>query len=96
TYNSSTSSTIYDSMGQSFKLTTYYLKDQTQQNTWNTYYTVTDKSGEKPLNVAGVDAQTPTGHIGHTMKFNNDGTSARLNSGNPITSVALGDPATNT
>ncbi|GAJ78483.1 flagellar hook protein FlgE [Vibrio sp. JCM 18905] len=96
TYNRSTSSTIYDSMGQSYKLTTYYLKDQTQPNTWNTYYTVTDKEGEKPLNVAAGDAQTPTGHVGHTMKFNNDGTLASLNNGQPITSVALGDPATNT
>ncbi|HDU8578715.1 TPA: flagellar hook protein FlgE [Vibrio diabolicus] len=96
TYNRSTSSTIYDSMGQSYKLTTYYLKDQTQPNTWNTYYTVTDKEGEKPLNVAAGDAQTPTGHVGHTMKFNNDGTLASLNNGQPITSVALGDQATNT
>ena len=96
TYNRSTSSTIYDSMGQSYKLTTYYLKDQTQPNTWNTYYTVTDKEGEKPVNVAAGDAQTPTGHVGHTMKFNNDGTLASLNNGQPITSVALGDPATNT
>ncbi len=96
TYNRSTSSTIYDSMGQSYKLTTYYLKDQTQPNTWNTYYTVTDKEGEKPLNVAAGDAQTPTGHVGHTMKFNNDGTLASLNNGQPITSVALGDPAMNT
>ncbi|MCG9620969.1 flagellar hook protein FlgE [Vibrio diabolicus] len=96
TYNRSTSSTIYDSMGQSYKLTTYYLKDQTQPNTWNTYYTVTDKEGEKPLNVAAGDAQTPTGHVGHTMKFNNDGTLASLNNGQPITSVALGDPASNT
>ncbi|MCR9444080.1 flagellar hook protein FlgE [Vibrio alginolyticus] len=96
TYNRSTSSTIYDSMGQSYKLTTYYLKDQTQPNTWNTYYTVTDKEGEKPLNVAAGDAQTPTGHVGHTMKFNNDGTLASLNNGQLITSVALGDPATNT
>jgi flagellar hook protein FlgE len=30
------------------------------------------------------------------MKFNNDGTLASLNNGQPITSVALGDPATNT
>ncbi|PFG46085.1 flagellar hook protein FlgE [Vibrio sp. ES.051] len=96
TYNRSTSSTIYDSMGQSYKLSTYYLKDQTQPNTWNTYYTVTDKTGEKPLDVAAGDAQTATGHVGHTMKFNNDGTLASLNGGNPITSVALGDPATNT
>ncbi|HCM0883923.1 TPA: flagellar hook protein FlgE [Vibrio parahaemolyticus] len=90
TYNRSTSSTIYDSMGQSYKLTTYYLKDQTQPNTWNTYYTVTDKDGEKPLNVANGDATAVPGHTGHTMKFNNDGTLASLNSGNPITSVALG------
>ncbi|KIP66716.1 flagellar hook protein FlgE [Vibrio harveyi] len=96
TYNRSTSSTIYDSMGQSYKLTTYYLKDQTQPNTWQTYYTVTDKGGEKPLNVANGDAATPMGHVGHTMKFNNDGTLASLNNGQPITSVALGDPATNT
>ncbi|MFN1648100.1 flagellar hook protein FlgE [Vibrio rotiferianus] len=96
TYNRSTSSTIYDSMGQSYKLTTYYLKDQTQPNTWQTYYTVTDKTGEKPLNIANGDATTPGGHVGHTMRFNNDGTLASLNNGQPITSVALGDPATNT
>ncbi|CAH1543118.1 Flagellar hook protein FlgE [Vibrio rotiferianus] len=95
TYNRSTSSTIYDSMGQSYKLTTYYLKDQTQPNTWQTYYTVTDKTGEKPLSVANGDATTPGGHVGHTMRFNNDGTLASLNNGQPITSVALGDPATN-
>ncbi len=95
TYNRATSSTIYDSMGQSYKLTTYYLKDQTQPNTWNTYYTVTDKSGEKPLNIAQGDAQTPGGHVGHTMRFNNDGTLASLNGGNPITSVGLGDTAAN-
>ncbi len=95
TYNRATSSTIYDSMGQSYKLTTYYLKDQTQPNTWNTYYTVTDRSGEKPLNIAQGDTQTPGGHIGHTMRFNNDGTLASLNSGNPITTVGLGDPAAN-
>ncbi|BDR14255.1 flagellar hook protein FlgE [Vibrio sp. STUT-A11] len=90
TYNRSTSSTIYDSMGQSYKLTTYYLKDQTQPNTWNAYYTVTDKDGEKPVNIAQGDATTASGHVGHTMKFNNDGTLASLNGGNPITSVALG------
>ncbi|ASI97108.1 flagellar hook protein FlgE [Vibrio rotiferianus] len=90
TYNRSTSSTIYDSMGQSYKLTTYYLKDKNQANTWNTYYTVTDKDGEKPLNIANGDSTTASGHVGHTMKFNNDGTLASLNGGNPINSVALG------
>ncbi|EJV9420603.1 flagellar hook protein FlgE [Vibrio vulnificus] len=90
TYNRSTSSTIYDSMGQSYKLTTYYLKDQTQPNTWQTYYTITDSQGEKPLNITGGDATNATGHIGHTVKFNNDGTLASLNNGQPIISDPLG------
>ncbi|MGC9401871.1 MULTISPECIES: flagellar hook protein FlgE [Vibrio] len=84
TYNRATSTTIYDSMGQSYKLSTYYLKDMTQANTWNQYYSVTDSAGEKMINVAGGDAASPTGHVGHTMKFNNDGTLASMNSGNPI------------
>lgn len=90
TYNRATSSTVYDSMGQSYKLTTYYLKDQTQPNTWQTYYTMTDSEGEKPLNIAGGDAANATGHVGHTMRFNNDGTLASLNNGQPIVSEALG------
>lgn len=84
TYNRTTSSTIYDSMGQPYKLTTYYLKDMNQANTWQTYYTVTDKTGEKPINVVGGDAASPTGHVGHTMRFNNDGTLSSLNNGQPI------------
>lgn len=90
TYNRSTSSTIYDSMGQSYKLTTYYLKDQTQPNTWQTYYTVTDSQGEKPVNITGGDATNATGHVGHTIKFNNDGTLASLNNGQPIVTDQLG------
>ncbi|MDF9388539.1 flagellar hook protein FlgE [Vibrio sp. 1151_11] len=90
TYNRTTSSTVYDSMGQPYKLTSYYLKDQTQANTWQTYYTVTDKTGEKPINVVGGDATTPTGHIGHTMKFNNDGTLASMNNGQQIVTESLG------
>lgn len=90
TFNRSTSSTIYDSMGQSYKLTTYYLKDQTQTNTWQTYYTVTDAEGEKPINIAGGDATSPTGHVGHTISFNTDGSLASINSGNPMITEALG------
>ncbi len=89
TYNRSTSSTIYDSMGQSYKLSTYYLKDQNQSNTWQAYYTVTDSEGEKPLNISGGDVSSPSGHVGHSMRFNNDGSLASLNSGNPIVSEAL-------
>jgi flagellar hook protein FlgE len=90
TYNRTTSSTIYDSMGQPYKLTSYYLKDQAQANTWQTYYTVTDKTGEKPINVVGGDATAPKGHVGHTMKFNNDGTLASMNNGQQIVTAALG------
>ncbi len=90
TYNRSTSSTIYDSMGQSYKLSSYYLKDMTQPNTWQTYYTVTDKVGEKPLNITGGDAQNAAGHIGHTVKFNTDGTLASINGGNNIVTEQLG------
>ncbi|WP_299686234.1 flagellar hook protein FlgE [uncultured Vibrio sp.] len=90
TYNRATSSTVYDSMGQSYKLTAYYLKDQTQPNTWQTYYTMTDEAGEKPVNITGGDARNAQGHVGHTMKFNNDGTLASLNNDQPINSEPLG------
>ncbi|EPE37965.1 flagellar hook protein flgE [Candidatus Photodesmus katoptron] len=91
TYNRLTSSTIYDSMGQSYKLTTYYLKDINQPNTWQTYYTVTDKVSEKPIHIMDGDAVSSTGHIGHTMRFNNDGTLASLNNNKDIVSKALGE-----
>ncbi|KUI98399.1 flagellar hook protein FlgE [Vibrio sp. MEBiC08052] len=90
TYNRSTSSTIYDSMGQAYKMTTYYLKDQTQPNAWQVYYTMTDSAGEKPINIVGGDATTPTGHVGHTLKFNNDGTLASINNGQNVVSEPLG------
>jgi flagellar hook protein FlgE len=90
TFNRSTSSTIYDSMGQSYKLTTYYLKDQTEPNTWQVYYTATDAEGEKPVNIVGGDASSPNGHVGHTMTFNNDGTLSSINNGNEVVSEPLG------
>ncbi|SHE89208.1 flagellar hook protein FlgE [Vibrio gazogenes] len=93
TYNRSTSSTIYDSMGQAYKMTTYYLKDQTQPNAWQVYYTMTDSAGEKPINIVGGDATTPTGHVGHTLKFNNDGTLASINNGQNVVSEPLGTGA---
>lgn len=93
TYNRSTSSTIYDSMGSSYKLTAYYLKDQTQANTWQAYYTVTDAAGEKPINIVGGDATTPAGQVGHTLRFNNDGTLESINSGQNVVSEPLGSGA---
>lgn len=90
TYNRSTSSTVYDSMGQSYKMTTYYLKDQTQPNTWQVYYTMTDGEGEKPINIAGGDATAPSGQTGHTIRFNNDGTLASINGGQDVVSEPIG------
>ncbi|MFA0088749.1 flagellar hook protein FlgE [Vibrio sp. 10N.261.51.F12] len=91
TYNRSTSSTMYDSMGQSYKMTTYYVKDQNQPNTWQSYYTVSDGAGEKPVNISGGDATSPSGHVGHTIRFNNDGTLASLNNGQQIVTEAIGE-----
>jgi flagellar hook protein FlgE len=91
TYNKSTSITVYDSKGQPYKMTTYYVKDQTKPNTWSVYYTGTDAEGEKPVNIAGGDASSATGHVGHTLEFNHDGTPKVINAGQPIISEALGD-----
>lgn len=93
TYNRSTSSTIYDSMGSSYKLTAYYLKDQNQANTWQAYYTVTDSEGEKPVNIVGGDATNALGQVGNTLKFNNDGTLSSINSGNNVVTEPLGEGA---
>ncbi len=90
TFNRSTSSTVYDSMGQSYKMTTYYVKDVNTPNNWQVYYTMTDSEGEKPLSIDGGDVATPGGHTGHSLAFNNDGTLATVNSGNPVNTMALG------
>ncbi|MDA9557176.1 flagellar hook protein FlgE [Vibrio sp.] len=90
TYNRSTSSTVYDSLGQSYKMTTYYVKDQAAPNTWNAYYTMTDSQGEKPLNITGGNASAGaagTPITGHTMTFNPDGTLGGVNGGAPVKSV---------
>ncbi|MGF1773992.1 flagellar hook protein FlgE [Vibrio wakamikoensis] len=95
TYDRSTSFTVNDSQGNPYKMTTYYLKSDQTPNTWHAYYTITDAEGEKPLNIEGGDAD-PGGtdpHVGHTLKFNNDGSFNSVNSGNPVASVALGTEA---
>lgn len=90
TYNHSTSTTIVDSMGQGHKLTTYYVKDQNAHNTWQKFYSVTDRSGEKKLDIDGGDVTSPGGHTGHSMIFNNDGTVKSVNGGNLVQTVSLG------
>ncbi|OAN18632.1 flagellar biosynthesis protein FlgE [Photobacterium jeanii] len=84
TYDKSTSVTIYDSLGQPYKMTTYYVKDNTAPNRWATYYTVTDGDSEKALNVANGGATNGAGHKGVVMDFNSDGSVKTINGGNPI------------
>ncbi|MBL4829710.1 MAG: flagellar hook protein FlgE [Aliivibrio sp.] len=91
TYNKSTSITVYDSKGQPYKMTTYYVKDATKANTWSVYYTGTDAEGEKTINIAGGDASSATGHVGHTLEFNHDGTPKVINAGQPIITESLGE-----
>ncbi|MDR9828498.1 flagellar hook protein FlgE [Vibrio sp. FNV 38] len=88
-YNRATSSTIYDSQGKPYKLTAYYVKDAANQNEWHKFYTVGDSHGEKPVNIAGGDTSS-NGHVGHTMRFNNDGSLAQINSNNDVTTETLG------
>ncbi|MEL6115237.1 flagellar hook protein FlgE [Photobacterium sp. SP02] len=86
TYNKSTSVTMYDSLGQPYKMTSYYVKDNTQPNRWATFYTVTDADGEKPLDIDGGAASNVAGHTGALIDFNFDGTVAQVNGGNPMIS----------
>ncbi|KJF96523.1 flagellar hook protein FlgE [Photobacterium angustum] len=54
-FNKSTSSTIYDSLGKPYKMTTYYVAKYnpnavpTNANTWEVHQTVTNNSGEERL-----------------------------------------------
>ena len=91
TYNKSTSSTIYDSLGQSYKLTSYYVKDAAQPNRWNVFYSATDATGEKAININGGDTVNATGHAGHSVVFNNDGTPQSINGGVPIQTTTFGE-----
>lgn len=90
TYNKSTSVTIYDSLGQPYKMSTYYVKDNTASNRWAVYYTATDAAGEKPVNVTNGGSATATGVQGSFIDFNTDGSVASVNGGNPIVTEALG------
>ncbi|MGR5142747.1 flagellar hook protein FlgE [Photobacterium sp. DNB23_23_1] len=83
TYNKSTSSTIYDSLGNPLKMTAYYSKRN--DNVWDVFYTVSDSGGEKELNIdSGVD--NGTGHLGHRLRFDEGG---QLTSGSSHTSTSF-------
>ncbi|OOF07533.1 flagellar hook protein FlgE [Salinivibrio sp. MA440] len=92
TYNKQTSATVYDSLGQPYKLSTYYVKgnDTANPNSWSVFYTMTDPEGEKPVNIQGGNSTNATGQVGHTIDFNSDGSVNNINGGNPIVTDALG------
>ena len=90
TYNKSTSITTYDSLGEPYKLTTYYVKDSSAANKWAVYYTMTDKTSEKPVDIVGGDVTSAGGQVGHSMLFNVDGGLVSVNNNQPIKTEVLG------
>ncbi|ATF08809.1 Flagellar hook protein FlgE [Candidatus Enterovibrio altilux] len=90
TYNKAMSATIFDSLGQPYKLTTYYVKDNVTPNKWAVYYSATDAAGEKSLSLTTGEFINATGHVGHSVEFNSDGSVSNLNGGQPLTTIALG------
>ncbi len=100
TYTSATSTTVYDSQGNSYVTTTYYVKNDPAnaapagtQNQWTVFTTLTDSQGEKPLSFTNASpavttvAPAPAGHVGATITFNASGGVQAINGGNgsPIT-----------
>lgn len=84
TYSKSTSTSIYDSLGNSYSMTTYFAK--TADNTWEAYTTVTDKDGnEKALDIDGGQASGGTGQKGVKLEFNSDGSLKTQTPANPKT-----------
>ncbi|WP_046003955.1 flagellar hook protein FlgE [Pseudoalteromonas rubra] len=84
TYNSSTSTTVYDSLGEPHILQLFFVKKDptTDPNEWQVYATL-DK---KPFNINGTDAAP----IGPITEFGFD------SNGNPATTGAAANPVTGT
>lgn len=70
TYTSATSVTVYDSLGESHILTTYFVKDDDVTNNWAVFQYI-DGSAVDIVSQAG---QSTLGVDYATMSFNNDGT----------------------
>ncbi|WP_435133537.1 flagellar hook protein FlgE [Plesiomonas shigelloides] len=84
TYSKSTSTSIYDSLGNTYSMTTYFAK--TADNTWEAYTTVTDKDGnEKALDIDGGEASGGAGQKGVKLEFNSDGSLKTQTPANPKT-----------
>lgn len=69
TYTSSTSATIYDSLGGSHVAQSYFIKDRTLPNTWHQAIYVDGQ----PLNVNGGSAVGVDGVAAQTLQFDNSG-----------------------
>ena len=89
-YTSSTSSTIYDSLGESHIVTTYYVKRDanqpgiTQDNTWDVYVTVDGQ--EVDLTNGGSGAEpTDSGSTGYRISFDDSGKPISPLDGNGVT-----------
>ncbi|MEW6765434.1 MAG: flagellar hook protein FlgE [Pseudomonadota bacterium] len=72
TYTSATSVTVYDSLGESHILTTYFVKDDDNVNTWGVFQTLDGNT--VPLAAPAGSATSGANYA--TMSFNNDGTFA--------------------
>ncbi|NVJ51850.1 MAG: flagellar hook protein FlgE [Gammaproteobacteria bacterium] len=84
TFSSSTSSTIFDSLGESHIATIYYVKDSATPNTWAAYYYVDGN----PVDITGGTAGA-NGQLYHTIEFDAAGTFTQTVP-NPPTSAPLG------
>jgi flagellar hook protein FlgE len=84
TYSASTSSTIFDSLGESHIATVYYVKDAAAPNQWASYYYVDGN----PLDITG-GAAGANGQQYHTVEFDAAGNFQQTNPANPST-AALG------
>lgn len=86
TFTSSTSLTVFDSLGESHVVTAYYVK--TGANSWGTYYNTTDDTGANlPIDIAGGTAGAG-GQLYHTMTFTNSGV-FQASVPDPITTTAV-------
>ena len=88
TYNHATSLTIYDSLGNQYVQTTYYVKDGTTPNRWAMFTSITDSTGPVEIDIASANpADRPTsasGHNGVYLDFNNDGSINEINGQDPL------------
>ncbi|PWK49187.1 flagellar hook protein FlgE [Pleionea mediterranea] len=84
TFSASTSSTIFDSLGESHIATVYYVKDAGAPNQWASYYFVDGN----PVDITGGTAGA-NGQLYHTVEFDAAGNFQQTVPANPST-AALG------